>query len=197
MRGRQCAGPDCTGGSRLYASDRAGLGKGTSEFSAFRTHTFPGSRRASDIWSDSEESDEATIDLPADRALAAAGVDRCGLTRLAGVTVGAPFVGVIAASLVIGDLLRLTAGAHVYDLIDATSEISRTPHSDSGACPHCLSIRAPLDRSTALTRGSRSQPRGRLTPAFRARAALLSQRSIYGSASRLRQNVTRTLGVII
>ena len=88
----------------------AGLGRGTSDFLAFRTHTFPGSRRASDIWSDSDESDEATIDLPAYRALAAAGVDRCGLTRLAGVTVGAPFVGVIAASLVIGDLLRLTAG---------------------------------------------------------------------------------------
>jgi hypothetical protein len=97
----------------------AGLGRGTSDFLAFRTHMFPGSRRASDIWSDSDESDEATIDLPAYRALAAAGVDRCGLTRLAGVTVGAPFVGVIAASLVIGDLLRLTAGAHVYDLIDA------------------------------------------------------------------------------
>lgn len=154
----------------------AGLGKGTSDFLAFRTHTFPGSRCASDLWSDADESDGVTIDLPAYKALAAAGLDRCGLTQLAGLTVGAPFVGAIAASLVIGDMLRLIAGAHVYDLIDAhlrslghrtviqaAPTLPFNPGSTRAEVPH-------LVMEVAV------QPRGRPTPAFGDSPALLSPR---------------------
>lgn len=96
----------------------AGLGRGTSDFLAFRTHTFPASRSARDIWNSTSEIESTQLDLPAYQALAAAGVDRCGLTQLAGRTVGAPFVGAVAATLVIGEVLRLANGAHAYELID-------------------------------------------------------------------------------
>ena len=96
----------------------AGLGNGTSDFLGFRTHVLPGSRTARDLWNGRDEGNGVRIDLPAYQALAAEGVDRCGLTQLAGRTVGAPFVGVIAATVVIGELLRLVNGAHSYDLVD-------------------------------------------------------------------------------
>jgi hypothetical protein len=96
----------------------AGLGNGTSDFLGFRAHVFPGSRRAHDLWRNDGGDGDIRIDLPAYQALAAAGVDRCGLTQLAGRTVGAPFVGAIAATVVVGELLRMVNGAHAYELVD-------------------------------------------------------------------------------
>lgn len=96
----------------------SGLGGGAGDFMGFRTHTFPASRTARDIWRDSGQTAPMRTDLPAYRALAAAGADRCGLTQLAGRTVGAPFVGATAATTVIGELLRLSNGAHGYELVD-------------------------------------------------------------------------------
>ena len=74
----------------------AGLGQGIRDFLGFRTHLLPGSRRARDIWPPDEEDPEIRIDLPAYQAMEATGADRCGLTQIAGRTVGAPFVGAIA-----------------------------------------------------------------------------------------------------
>lgn len=96
----------------------AGLGGGTSDFLGFRTHVFPGARKARDIWRDGTAAGSVQIDLPAYRSLAASGADRCGLTQLAGRTVGAPFVGAIAGAAVVGELLRMVNGAHEYDLLD-------------------------------------------------------------------------------
>jgi hypothetical protein len=96
----------------------AGLGSGTSDFLGFRTHVFPGSRKARNVWNSSGEGQNIHIDLPAYRSLADAGLDRCGLTQLAGRTIGAPFVGATAAAVVIAELLRLVNGAHAYDFID-------------------------------------------------------------------------------
>ena len=94
------------------------LGAGTKDFLGFRTHLFPGSRRARDIWRAGDGGKETRIDLPAYESLAAAGANRCGLTQLAGRTVGAPFVGAIAAAAVVGELLRLANGTHSYELLD-------------------------------------------------------------------------------
>lgn len=96
----------------------AGLGGGTSDFLGFRTHVFPGARKARDIWRGGATAGAARIDLPAYRFLAATGADQCGLTQLAGRTVGAPFVGAIAGAAVIAELLRMVNGAHGYDLLD-------------------------------------------------------------------------------
>src|SRR6266481_5413075 len=96
----------------------AGLGYGIRDYLGFRTHIFPGSRRAHDIWRAEENGREIRTDLPAYQALEATGADQCGLTKLAGRTVGAPFVGAVAAAVVVGELLRMVNGGHTYELID-------------------------------------------------------------------------------
>ena len=96
----------------------AGLGSGTHDFLGFRTHVFPGARQARDVWNCANSRSEIRTDLPAYERLAASGLDQCGLTQLAGRTVGAPFVGATAAAIVIGEAIRTVIGAHSYDLID-------------------------------------------------------------------------------
>lgn len=96
----------------------AGLGGGTRDFLGFRMHVFPGTRKARDLWNPVSANNNNRIDLPAYKKLANAGLDHCGLTQLAGRTVGAPFVGVIAAAIVVGEVLRTVNGAHSYELVD-------------------------------------------------------------------------------
>jgi len=96
----------------------AGLGGGTSDFLGFRTHTFPGPRKARDVWRNEACGETIRIDQPAYRSLAATGADVCGVTQLAGRTVGAPFVGAVAGTVVISELVRLVNGAHGHDLVD-------------------------------------------------------------------------------
>ena len=43
--------------------------------------------------------------------------DRCGTIRLAGRSIGAPFVGAVAASMVTAELLRLIMGGTRYEMI--------------------------------------------------------------------------------
>ena len=45
-------------------------------------------------------------------------MDRCGMTLLAGKAIGAPFVGSIAAALVIAEVLKLLHGGQSLQLID-------------------------------------------------------------------------------
>lgn len=45
-------------------------------------------------------------------------LDRCGMTLLAGKAVGAPFVGAVAASLALAEILRLLHGGGVHQVID-------------------------------------------------------------------------------
>ena len=101
----------------------AGLGKGTQEYLAFQLHTFPGAATAHQLWDRRIETVAETHDLikrPAYRALAAAGLDACGLTQLAGRTVGAPFVGMVTAALVVAELMRLSLDAHRYEALDGS-----------------------------------------------------------------------------
>jgi len=99
----------------------AGLGKGTTEYLALQVHTFPAAKRASSIWgSATAGDDESVLDRPAYKALADAGVDGCGLTQLAGRTVGASFVGAVTSSLVVAEMLRMSGGYHSYEVVDAT-----------------------------------------------------------------------------
>jgi hypothetical protein len=100
----------------------AGLGRGTEEYLAFQVHTFPASRSARDRWGGMTKETAAvnTIHLPAYQSLAAAGIDQCGLTMLAGRSVGASFVGAATATIVIAELLRMVMGEHRYEIIDGT-----------------------------------------------------------------------------
>ncbi|MCK1573397.1 hypothetical protein [Bradyrhizobium sp. 174] len=96
----------------------AGLGRGPRDFRAVRLHTLPASRPASQIWRGAQ-SDDQVEDRPAYRSMLASGaLDRCGVTLLAGKAVGAPFVGSVAATLALSEVLRLLHGGAVYDLIE-------------------------------------------------------------------------------
>ncbi len=95
----------------------AGLGRGYDDFRTLRVHTLPGSRPASDLWR-GDGTRKAPVDLPAYRRLQAEGMDQCGVTLLAGKAVGAPFVGAVAASLVLAEVLRLLHGGPVHQVID-------------------------------------------------------------------------------
>lgn len=100
----------------------AGLGRGTEEYQAFQVHTFPARRSARDRWGGVTERGvaETTLYLPAYQSLAVAGLDQCGLTTLAGRSVGASFVGAATATIVIAELLRMLMGEHRYEVIDGS-----------------------------------------------------------------------------
>lgn len=95
----------------------AGLGRGYDDFRTLRLHTLPGARPAAELWR-AEDNVQADVDLPAYRKLHAEGMEQCGITLLAGKAVAAPFVGAVAASLALAELIRLLHGGSVHQVID-------------------------------------------------------------------------------
>jgi hypothetical protein len=96
----------------------AGLGRGYRDFRSIRVHTLPGPRPASELWSGVNAVEEI-VDRAAYRKLVGDGdLDRCGATVLAGKGVGAPFVGTVAACLVVSEVLRLLHGGPLHHVID-------------------------------------------------------------------------------
>jgi len=99
----------------------AGLGAGPQAFRSFSMHAFPASRSAEELWSRQvAATDENFEDRPAYQALWRLGMDRCGLARLASRTVGVPFVGLIAASVAISELLRRLHGGAALELVSGS-----------------------------------------------------------------------------
>jgi hypothetical protein len=99
----------------------AGLGKGIQEYLGFQIHTFPSSRKASQYWSSKTEKSsptDALIKKPAYQALALEGYEKCGLTELAGRSVGASFVGAVISTIVIAEMLRIVLGKELHEVID-------------------------------------------------------------------------------
>ncbi len=100
----------------------AGLGRGTREYLDFQVHTFPARKSARERWGGATDGRDETdlLDKPAYKSLAKNGLDECGLTLLAGRTVGASFVGTVTATIVVAELLRMVLGDRRYDVIDGT-----------------------------------------------------------------------------
>src|SRR6266566_3927284 len=100
----------------------AGLGGGTQEYLALQVHTFPSRQSARKRWGSIKHVHgvESIVRQLAYQILATEGLDQCGLTMLAGRSVGASFVGATTAAIVIAELLRLVMGAHRYEVIDGT-----------------------------------------------------------------------------
>jgi ThiF family len=94
----------------------AGLGRGPQDFLGIDLHTFPACRPAREVWPQTGPSD-ADITLPAYRAMLERSGDRCGTVRLAGRSIGAPFVGSAAAALAVSELVRLCTGGKSYELV--------------------------------------------------------------------------------
>lgn len=99
-----------------------GLGAGPEAFRSMSVHTFPSSRSPEEIWTRQiGQSDRSFENLPAYQALKRSGLDRCGLAQLASRTVGVPFVGLIAACLVVSELLRRLNGGSAFELVSGSA----------------------------------------------------------------------------
>lgn len=97
----------------------AGLGRGHQDFRSMLIHTLPGDMAASALWKEEGEATQTTADAAAYRKMLNEGsLDRCGVTLLAGKAVGAPFVGAVAATLVLSEVLRLLHGGDLHRLVD-------------------------------------------------------------------------------
>ncbi len=98
----------------------AGLGAGPTEYLALRLHTFPATTTARQKWGNVSGDRGSVTTAAAYQDLLAHGMDDCGLVRLASRSVGAPFVGTVAASLVIAEVLRFLNGGASTEVIDMT-----------------------------------------------------------------------------
>lgn len=99
----------------------AGLGAGPREYLAMRLHVFPSSLSARKRWASlGADAISPVGEAPAYAQLAKDGVDDCGLVQLASRTVGAPFVGVVAAAIAVGEVVRRLNGAAGCEIVDLT-----------------------------------------------------------------------------
>ncbi len=97
----------------------AGLGRGHQDFRSLLIHTLPGEVPASELWREEGEAVQTAAEAAAYRKMLDDGsLDRCGVTLLAGKAVGAPFVGAVAATLVLSEVLRLLHGGSLHRLVD-------------------------------------------------------------------------------
>lgn len=96
----------------------AGLGSGYRDFRNIRVHTFPGPRRPSEIWS-ADAAVQAAVELnDIYKKLALERNDQCGMTLLASRAVATPFVGALAAALVLAEVIRPLHGGGVHSTLD-------------------------------------------------------------------------------
>lgn len=81
-----------------------GIGGGVNGFTRVQFHTFPGSRRARDVWAGEDPHASQTVDIsrPAYQALLKQTGDECGTTLLAGRSIATPFVGAFAGAVLFG-----------------------------------------------------------------------------------------------
>ncbi len=96
----------------------AGLGRGHRDFRAIRLHTLPGPRTATELWKGSGGVEDTQGKEAYQRILRDGTLDRCGVTLLAGKAVGAPFVGSVAACLVLSEVLRLLHGGPLHNVVE-------------------------------------------------------------------------------
>jgi hypothetical protein len=96
----------------------AGLGRGYRDFRTMRLHVLPGPKSASEIWRQASAGESVETQAAYRRMLSEGELDRCGVTLLAGKAVGAPFVGAVAATLALAEVLRLLHGGPLHGLID-------------------------------------------------------------------------------
>jgi hypothetical protein len=100
-----------------------GLGAGPSAFKNFSLHTFPSSFRAADLWADTgpddDENGREIESQPAYNNDKHPSLDHCGLAQLASRTIGVPFVGLMAATFAIAEILRRLHGGAAFEVISA------------------------------------------------------------------------------
>lgn len=110
----------------------AGLGSGTQAFRNFSVHSFPSSMDAARMWSlNTGVSKSSPLTGPTYDPREFPHLDECGLAQLASRSVGVPFVGMTAAALVIGEVLRRLHSGSALELV-----------AGSLACPEDIAVSA-------------------------------------------------------
>jgi hypothetical protein len=107
-----------------------GLGGGPVHYLDLLLHSFPSSLTAADAFTSRDgATDQAVADLPAYQhwaaKLAAQGAlteeeIRCGMLEVAGRTVGAAFVGAVAASFTLAEAVRFLCGGPLYEVLSVS-----------------------------------------------------------------------------
>jgi hypothetical protein len=108
-----------------------GLGATVQDYLGIRVNRFPSQRAASDVFADpAAHSDEHLLEQPAYRAAVADAVKhepdvgeeaaKCGVLEIAGKAVGAAFVGCVASTLCLSEVLRVLADGPRYAVLDLT-----------------------------------------------------------------------------
>jgi hypothetical protein len=129
------------GGNRFRRVVDAGLGAGHVEYLDMVLHTFPSPEDPADAF---PPRPAGARGLPAAyeceinrqvRAGAEEAAARCGMLEVAGVTVGAAFVGAAAGALAVADLLRHLHGGNEYSVISLDLRTPAEPQAVSNAAP--------------------------------------------------------------
>lgn len=96
----------------------AGLGSGYRDFRNIRMHTFPGPKRASELWPPQADVQKAVELNDAYKSLAVEHDDLCGMTQLASRAVATPFVGALTSALVLAEVMRPMHGGCIHETLD-------------------------------------------------------------------------------
>ncbi len=96
----------------------AGLGSGYLDFRDISFHTFPGSRKPTEIWTAEMTVQKEKILNDTYSQLAKDRNDQCGITKLASRAVATPFVGALAATLVLSEVIRPLHGGGIHESMD-------------------------------------------------------------------------------
>ena len=116
-----------------------GLAELTEHYHSERNHhKLPGPRSAASTWNSGEDVNCVESRPAYEKLLKDGGLDRCGITLLAGKATGAPFVGAVAACFAIAEVLRLLHGGTVHELIEL----------DLQAVEHRVAVPHPFDFAT-------------------------------------------------
>ena len=105
-----------------------GLGAARDDYLGIRLHTFPAAGDASDVFR------QPVANVPQPSApvaawAATAADDPCGVVQVQNVAVGAAFVGAVAASFAIAEILRVLAGGPATEVMSCT--LSAVEHIDT------------------------------------------------------------------
>ncbi len=130
----------------------AGLGAGPVEYLDMVIHAFPAPEDPASAFNQ-QPAPVRPLPEPYEAEIARqakAGLDqsaaRCGMLEMAGVTVGAAFVGTFASSIVISEILRLLPGGNSYSVISADlrnpADVHAVPNSGAGGYPNLASTPA-------------------------------------------------------
>jgi hypothetical protein len=123
----------------------AGLGAGPHEYLDMLVHTFPSIESPATAFKENprprpglKPAYESEIIRQIEGGMEESAA-RCGLLEFADVTVGAAFVGAIASTLAVADILRLLHGGNDYSLVAldlrAPDQFAAVPNTEAGAGP--------------------------------------------------------------